>query len=727
MLERTTHKSAPQELVNALVCLYNEGKIEEVYTRSLPLIREYPDTSAIHNIMGAISYQKGDKGSAIEYFRKVIELNPDHPHAYNNLGATLVDLEEYEEAKKVIGEAIHLQPDYAEAYNNLGNVHKELEEYDQAIAQYEKAIELNPRYYEAYNNLGVALGKNEQYEEAAEVLKNTIHMKPEFAEAYNTLGAILTDWEKYEEAKQALLEAISIAPDNAKAYNNLGNAYERLDEYDQAIVQYEKAVELNPQYYQAYNNLGAALSNIEKYEEAQKVLKQAIQINSKFAESYHNMGLIFRLTGNYDEAIKHQRMAVSLKPEDENNFQVLLFSLNYSPDMSAEEIYDYYRQYDQKFGLPLKSKWKPFAQTKAPKNKLRIGYVSPDFKEHSMRNFLEPVLTHHNHDKFEIYAFAELKKEDQITQKYKSYADHWIRTDKMSDEEMAQKIRDVQIDILIDLAGHTKGNRLGVFALKPAPVSLSWWIGYGYTTGLSAIDYFLTDNVLAPEGSEHLFAEQLCRLNQYSVCYQKKIGMGSINPLPALTNGFITFGTLTRVIRINDKVIKAWSQILNQVKGSKLIINSKSFNNSMTINEFKQKFQEYGISSDRLDIYYQSPPWDTMRKIDIALDCFPHNSGTTLNEHLYMGNPFITMAGRPSVGRIGASILDTLGHPEWIATSEEAYIDKAIALASDTKKLAKIRGSLRAEIEASPIMDTRGFVEGLEKIYQGMWEKWCAS
>jgi len=291
---------------------------------------------------------------------------------------------------------------------------------------------------------------------------------------------------------------------------------------------------------------------------------------------------------------------------------------------------------------------------------------------------------------------------------------------------------------MVDLGWHLKNNRLNVFSQKPAPVSLSWWLSYGYASGLSAIDYFLTDKVMAPKGSEHLFSEKLWKLDRYATIWNpRKNIMGQTSSLPALSKGFITFGTLTRTIRINDRVIKAWADILTKVPNSKLIINSIYFSTTSfrnfhqkdpeTIDGFKKKFKDHGISESRLDFYYKTPPWDSMRQIDIALDCFPHNSGTTLIEHLYMGNPFITYSNRPSVGRIGASILTTLGHPEWIATSEEEYVEKAVALASDPQKLSTIRQNLRAEMEASPIMDQKGFVRELEGAYQAMWKKWCSS
>ena len=235
-----------------------------------------------------------------------------------------------------------------------------------------------------------------------------------------------------------------------------------------------------------------------------------------------------------------------------------------------------------------------------------------------------------------------LIKADLITEQYKSYVDHWIRTEKIKDDELVKKIRDLGIDILVDVAGHTKNNRLKVFAQKPTPISLTW-LGFGYTTGLGAIDYFLTDKVMAPKEYMHLFSEKLWQLKNHPFCcYKAQVSMDKITPLSALSKGFITFGTLTRTIRINDRVIKAWADILTKVPNSKLIINSKNFlNNRNTTSNFMQKFKEHGISENRLDFYYKTPPWDSMRQIDIALDCFPHNSGTTLIEHLYMGNPLL--------------------------------------------------------------------------------------
>ena len=313
-----------------------------------------------------------------------------------------------------------------------------------------------------------------------------------------------------------------------------------------------------------------------------------------------------------------------------------------------------------------------------------------------------------------------------MTTRYRGYIDHWVPTLGMSDEALAERVRADGIDILLDLAGHTARNRLGMFARRPAPVSLSW-MGFGYTTGLSAIDYLLTDAASAPEGSEALFSEQPWRLATPAYAYRPAEGMGEVNALPAPANGHVTFGTLTRSVRINHRTVRVWSQILLRMPGARLVIDSGNYRDAGMRAGLIEKFAAHGIAPERLQIGYHTPPWDVLRGMDIGLDCFPHNSGTTLFESLYMGVPFITLAGRPSVGRLGSSILHGVGHPEWIAHSEDEYVEKAVALASDLPRLARLRAGLRAEMEASPIRDEAGFARKVEAAYREMFARWAVN
>jgi len=355
-----------------------------------------------------------------------------------------------------------------------------------------------------------------------------------------------------------------------------------------------------------------------------------------------------------------------------------------------------------------------------------VGYVSPDFRNHSCSNFLEPLLAWHDKSVVQVYAYAELRREDGATARYKNYVDHWVPTRGMTDAALAERIRADGIDILVDLAGHTGGNRLGTFARKPAPVSVSW-MGYGCTTGLSAIDYYLTDATSAPAGSEECFSETPWRLPMSWV--YRPIGaahMGEVNELPALRNGYVTFGTLTRAIRVNHLTVRVWGELLKRVPNSRLVINSTSYKDAQTQDELAQRFVDQGIARERLVIGCDSPPWDVLRSIDIGLDCFPHNSGTTLFETLYMGIPFVTLTGRPSVGGMGGSILRGLGRPEWITSTETEYIDTAAALAQDLGALAQLRAGLREEMQASLLMNEPAFARSVEDAFRQMFIQWCS-
>ena len=404
-------------------------------------------------------------------------------------------------------------------------------------------------------------------------------------------------------------------------------------------------------------------------------------------------------------------------------YSSLLFALNYDPDKTGAEIFARYHDFDRRFGLPHRADWVAHTNPPATSRRLKVGYVSPDFKNHACSFFMEPLLAHHDAAVVEVYAYAELTHEDNATQRYKRYVEHWVPTRGMTDASLAQRIRADGIDILVDLAGHTAGNRLAMFARKPAPVSMSW-MGYGYTTGLQAIDYYLTDAASAPLGCENVFSEQPWRLPGSYTAYRAPTTMGEVSALPALERGYVTLGTLTRGVRINHRTIRVWAAILRRLPTAHIVIDSSSFKDATVQQAAIDRFVAQGIAPERLHIGYNSPPWDVLRGIDIGLDCFPHNSGTTLFETLYMGLPFVSLAGRPSVGRIGSAILHGVGHPEWIAESEDDYVEKVLALASDLPALAQLRANLRAQMQASRLMDEAGFARTVEAAYQDMFARW---
>jgi protein O-GlcNAc transferase len=710
--------------IAALLALNNAGQYAEAERMGLALSEQYPQAGVVWKVLGAALKAQGKE--ALPAPQKAAELLPEDAQAHNYLGITLKSLGRLDSAAASYRNALQIQPDFAEAHCNLGNVLADLGQLDAAVASYRNALQIKPDLAEAMCNLGNALTDLGQLDSAVANCRRALELKPDFAEAHNNLGNALKALGQPDNALASYRRALALKPDFAEAHSNLGDVLQGLGQLDNALASCRRALALKPDFAEAHNNLGNALKEFRLYDDALACYRRALQLKPDFAEAHNNLGNALKDQSQLDEAIGHYREALGLKPDYPDAHSNLLFALNYHPDMDAQDIYRAYQEYDASRAMPLRSVWRAHGNDKNSQRRLRVGYVSPDFRNHSCKYFLEPLLARHDKTQVEVYAYAELNQEDEASARYRSYVEHWIPTKEMSDAQLALRIRADGIDILVDLAGHTSGNRLLTFAHKPAPVSVSW-LGYGYTTGLSAIDYYLTDEICAPAGSENLFAEQPWRVATPAYVYRPKVGMGEVNSLPASQRGYITFGTLTRAVRINPRTVRAWAEILNAVPDARLVVDSASFYSPAMQEKLAANFVRQGIARDRLSIGFHSPPWDTLRGTDIGLDCFPHNSGATLFETLYMGVPYITLAGRPSVGRLGGSILHGAGHPEWIAESEDEYVAKAVELASDIARLAEVRAALRGEMQASALMDEAGFARKVEAAYRGMWQNWCAT
>ena len=722
ILERDPSHVATLQLMGMVAVQTGRNDIAESFLRKAIGLKDSDPT--IHVILAGMLLGQDKLEQAMAHCMRALALKPDFAEAYLKLGDIFLRLGKLPESESSWRQVLALKQDSAEAYGKLAVIFDAQGRRQEAEAFCRQALDLDPNNAETCNNLAGIIYKQERFSEAEAFCCQALKLKPDYAEAHNNLGSALEELGQLEDAMASYRRALEYKPDFAEAHNNLGNVLNGLGRFNDAVASYRRALEIRPDYAEANNNLGATLEDLGRTDKAEASHRRALEYKPDFAEAHNNLGNVLSDQGRFAEAEASHRRALEIKPDYAEAQSNLLFCLNYHPDLSAEEIYRAYQEYDVSFGIPLRSTWRTHTNDKTPNRRLRVGYVSPDFRYHSCRSFLEPLLAHHDKTRVEVYAYAEMKKADDVTARYQGYAEHWIPTKGVSDEALAERIRNDGIDILVDLAGHTAGNRLSVFACKPAPVSLSW-LGYGYTTGLSAIDYYLTDAASVPAGSEGLFAEQPWRIVTPAHSYRPTAGMGEVSDLPAHRRGYITFGTLTRSVRINHHTIRVWSELLKRVDGSRLVIDSLNFKDPAMQARLAARFAAHGIVRERLELGYHSPPWDVLAGIDIGLDCFPHNSGTTLFESLYLGVPFITLAGRPSVGRLGSSILRGIGHPEWIAGSEGEYVDRAAELATDLGRLAVQRAALRTEMERSPLLDEAGFARKVEDAYRQMWQRWC--
>ena len=550
---------------------------------------------------------------------------------------------------------------------------------------------------------------------------------PHDVENWNTWGLSISGQDRLLEAEMAFRTALALDPQHAVAQCNLGFVLHRRGSLRLAEQALLRSLELRPDYPVACLNLSVVKDELGDPGQAEAWVRRALAAQPDFVQAHTSLGYLLKDQGRIDEGLASIERALQLDALNLAAHSNRLFLLNYHPDKPAHEIFASYQQFDRQLCQPLREHWQPHPNDRNSKRRLRVGYVCPSFHNHSARHFLEPLLACHDHAKVEVFAYAEMNAPpDAMTAKYRSSVDHWLQTNGLSDAALAQRIRDDRIDVLVDIAGHTRGHRLPVFARKPAPVSLHW-LDYGYTTGVTAIDYYLTDDATAPPGSEALFAEAPWRLPVPAFVYRPSSGMGEVGSLPALAAGHLTFGTLTRAIRINHHTVRVWSAILHRVAGSRMVVDSSNFKDPVAAQRLAQQFVDHGIAPERLSIGYHSPPWDVLRGIDIGLDCFPHNSGTTLFEMLYMGIPYVTLAGRPSVGRGGSAILNGIGEPDWVTSSEDAYVERAVQLASDLPALAQTRARLREQMQASALMDEAGFARQVEHAYRQMFDRWSQS
>jgi predicted O-linked N-acetylglucosamine transferase (SPINDLY family) len=581
---------------------------------------------------------------------------------------------------------------------------------------------------DAHHVLGLLAYHGNRQIEADSHLRAAIECAPAQAELHANHAAILRKAGRLADAESAARSALTLEPERVSAHNNLGNILRDAGRYDESAGCYRAAVRLSPDFVDAWVNLAWVLALAGHARQAEEAARQAIACDTSNPDAHNNLGLALMRQGRLAEAEAALRQALALRPERALPHSNILFCLNYRVDVSAEEIFAEYRRWDIQHAQPLMPARRDFNLDRSPDRRLRVGYVSPDFRQHAVALFAEPLLAAHDRSMVEVHCYAEVPAPDAVTERFRTLSDHWHSTVGLSDEALAAQIRRDRIDILVDLAGHTAGNRLLTFARKPAPVQVEWLLGHGYSSGLSAMDAFLADPVLAPQGAEPLFSEGLVRLSRIPLVYAPPTEMPDVAFLPAVANGYITFGYFGRTVRLNDAVLAVWARILHAVPGSRLMLNSAPFGEPASREQMTARFAALGIDSARLELVHTSPQprtWAAYGGVDIALDPFPHNAGTTTIEALWQGVPVLSLAGRPTVGRFGAAILHAIGLDDWVTNDIGAYVARAVAASADIAALTRLRGGLRARFAASPLRDAAGLAREIEAVYRTLWRRWC--
>jgi len=678
---------------------------------------------------GNAHFAKGELDSAAACYRQALLIDPRYAEAYNNLGLVFRAQRRFEEATDCLKQAISIDPGLANAHYSLGLLLQDQGKLIDAAANYQKALQFRPDFPEVHLSLGTAFYQLGKLSDAEACFNRAIALRPGFAEAYLCLADNHCKLGKFQNAIDAYRGALSLIPDHAAVHNNLGMLLRNQNRHDEAIAHLNRAISINPAYAEAYNNLGLVLRERNRHKEAERALRQAISLNPQLANAHVSLGAVLQDGGQLDEAIECFRNALAVQPRHAVALTNLLLALNYSSRYSAEEIFREHLKFAEIHSAAIAAASTSFANERDPERRIRVGYVSADFRAHSVAYFFEPLLVNHDTARFEIFCYSNHPIEDQVTRRLKAHGGQWRNIAALPDEEAAGLIRQDGIDVLVDLAGHTGGNRLSLFARKPAPVQVTW-LGYPNTTGLPTMDYRITDVYAEPEGlTDHLYTEKLYRLPEVFCGYLPKEGSPEpAGDAPAFHNGYVTFGSFNNFNKVSPPVVELWAKILNTLPAAKLLLEAPGLGAPECRQTGVERCKKFGIGERRLELLERSPSnqyW-LYHRADICLDPFPCNGGTTSCDALWMGTPLVTLAGKTFVSRMGVSLLSNVGLSELIAQTPEEYLAIATKLATDLDYLREIRHGLRERVAKSPLLDMPGFTRRMEAAYREMWRKWCS-
>ncbi len=635
----------------------------------------------------------GRLSEAEAIYREMLNRLPGNTDLQNAIGVLAYRTRRAQEARQWIGQAVAANPMRVDYLNNLGLALQELGEFEQAAASFNRALQIDPSGLAAAYNFGIMRASQRLWTEAVTLFRHALRHHPHHIDTWLELGIALNRSGEIEEAIAIYREGLVLHPNQARLWNNLGNALNRRSDLEAAEQAFCEALRCNPTDALAANNLGNVLVEL----------------------------------GRLDEALASVRQSMALNPASPTPHSNLIFFMQLHPEIGSDTITAECHRWWERHGVPLKNSRRTHENDRISERRLRIGYVSPDFRTHASVRHMLPAIEAHNPSQFELVLYSVSDAGDTFTERFRKASLIWHDAGQWTDERLAAQIRTDRIDILIDLSLHAAGNRLPVFAREPAPLQASF-AGYPGSTGLETIRHRITDRFLDPPGSPESFpGEEFVRLPESFWCFDPLGPTPEVNPAPVLEKGVVTLGCLGKFAKVNDPVLGCWAAILLRVPQSRLLLLCPAGEAQSRVRTF---FARRGVAAERVIFTDRLPRDEYLRlhhRIDLALDPFPYNSHMTSCDALWMGVPFVSLAGSTPVSRGGLSLLSTVGLPELVAFTHEDYVRLAADLASDPPRLAELRDGMRARMQSSPLMDAPQFARGLEAAYRAMWQRWCAS
>lgn len=630
-----------------------------------------------------------------------------------------------EDAKKKFIYVLNYQPKNIIALEIMALIYATQGHTQQALKYFEKIIKVVPQDARAWSNRGNALQLLGQYKQALASCDKAIELAPDLAEAWLNRGNALLELKQFEQAIASSDKALSINSNFAQAWYNRGNALLQLKQYDHAIASFDKAIGIDSSYSDAWSNRGVALEALRQYDLAIDSYDKAISIKPNNAEAWSSRGKAFASICLLELSEASYREAIRYAPDLLIARNGLILTLNYQESFNAENSLKEAIQFGLILSKKATPKFKKWINIQNPK-KLNIGFVSGDFNNHSVGYFLEGLIKNIDQNSFEIFGFPTQSFEDDLTDRIKPYFREWTPIFDKSDLDASHIIHQKGIHILIDLSGHTSNNRLPVFAYKPAPVQVTW-LGLPSTTGVPEIDFVIGDPYALPEEYENQFTETVWRLRESYLCLTPPHEMVEFGDLPALKNGFITFGSFNNLSKMNGKVVETWARILKLIPTAKLLLKTGQLDNQKIRDGVSQQFISHGIGIDRLLLNglkdNRVDHLNYYNKVDLALDTFPYPGVTTSAEALWMGVPVLTLKGNSFLSSTPVSIAKNLGLDDWVANDINEYVNKAVQFSTVPDRLDVLRRTIREYNLSTPLYDAPRFAKNFGEALWSMWQQ----
>lgn len=745
-------------LIESALKHFTEGKPEEAEAICQQALTAEPQQPDALRLLGVIAVQRGNHDLAFDFLNQAIAAKADFAEAHYDLAFLYQIVGRADEALASFRRTVELQPNFAHGWFALGNLQIQLGQNVEAVVSYDRALEAIPAFPEALNNKGAAYKNLGQLEDARQAFAGAIAVNPAYVEAHDNLGSTLLALGRAEEAVASLEQAIALNPEHAAAHNNLGNAYTVLQRWDDAIASYRTCLGLVPDFAEGYFNLGNAYHKSMAFEDAVSCYRDAIEKDPANPSVLINLGIVLRVLGRFQEsidslenavlidpdlglarghlgltllafgrvetAVDNLRLAVSASPNDPHIHGVLIHAMQYLPDADAAELLEEARRWDEVHAT--NNNGIAYRNTPEPDRKLRIGYVSGDFKSHAAAYFLEPLIEGHDREAFEVFCYGQIPRPDATTERFMESADVWHNTAGMTDDQLDALIREDGIDVLIECTGHTKGNRRQALSRKPAPVQVNFVALHGETSGMACMDYALGDPDMMPPGCEDQFSEKLTLLEHGNFIFRPDDAWPDVAG-PREPDAPPVFACVGAPERVSNAALELWARVLEKVPGARILFKHPAYRDRPTLAAWRERF---ALLAPWIEFEEVRGGWeghmDVYGRVDVVLDTFPMTGATSCLIPLWMGVPVLTRTSPFYGHRVGVSVMRNAGMGEFVSESDEDHIANAADLITDRERLAALRGDLRGRIVNSPICDGPARIRDMEAAYRAMWQDWCA-